>query len=96
MLTGNKELEEVTVASTEHVTVRYVIIALTSNSLLTTHYVLTLLSAMVHSCIIYLRVNTAGNCELHRVFGQIQCKKKNSPENYFVSKVAGYNSDQII
>ena len=59
---------------------------------------------MVHSCIKYLRVNTAGNCELVRIFGQIQCKKRerererereNSLENYLVSKVAGYNSDQI-
>jgi hypothetical protein len=41
--------------------------------------------------------NTAGSCELDRIFGQSQCKKKkNSPENYFVSNVAGYSSDQII
>jgi len=42
VLTGN-ELEDMIVAGTEHVTVRYVIIALTSNSLLRTHYALALL-----------------------------------------------------
>lgn len=40
MLTGNNELEEKTVASRAHLTLRYVIIVVANNSLLTTHYVL--------------------------------------------------------
>jgi hypothetical protein len=81
------------VTSTEHVTVRYVIIAVRSNTLLITYYVRALVRAMVHSCIKYLWVIQLAAVNLIVYVDNTMHRKKNSPENYFVCKVTGYSND---